>query len=149
MSSDQKIPFNDYKHIPTRSEIDLYLGMLGAVELRRLEERIELLAPRIDWKMHWYDNDGWGYRASFRSRVLCVLHFYHGYYTVTMAIPADNEDRYRSLKDLNSNFIRQFGEFKLSAKTKWLTFRIRKQVDVDQMIMLLEVKVAGLKTAGK
>jgi len=147
MSSEQKIPFNDYKHIPTRSEIDLHLGMMGCLELKRFEERVELMAPRIDWRMHWYETEGWGYRASFRSRVLCVLHFFDGYFTVTMAIPAADEDRYRSLKDLNPNFNRQFGEFRLSAKTKWFTFRIRKNVDVDQMIMLLEVKVGSLKAA--
>ena len=147
MSSEQKIPFDDYKHIPTRSEIDLHLGMLGLMVLKRFEERVESLAPRIDWRMHWYENNGWGYRASFRSRVLCVLHFFNGYFTVTMGIPADAEADYRSLKELTPNFIRQFSEFTLSAKTKWLTFRIRKSVDVDQIAMLLEVKIRSLKTS--
>ena len=148
MNSEPYIPFNDYKHVPTRAEIDTHLGMMGAIELMRLEERVELLAPRIDWRMHWYETKGWGYRASFRSRVLCVLHFFHGYFTVTMAIPVEDEERYRSLKELNPNFIRQFGDFTLSAKTKWLTFRIRKKVDVDQVMLLLEVKVSSLKAAG-
>lgn len=145
MSSEQPIPFNDYKHLPTRSEIELHLGMLGSAELKRFEDRLESLATRIDWRMHWYETQGWGYRASYRSRVLCVLHFYNGFFTVTMAIPVDREEDYRSLKELTPNFIRQFGEFQLSAKTKWLTFKIRKKIDVDQMAMLIEIKIRNLK----
>ena len=69
MTTPAKLPFNDYQHLPTRPEIDTLLGVLPALELKRFEERLDLLEPTVSWAMHWYDSEqGWGYRASFRSR---------------------------------------------------------------------------------
>jgi hypothetical protein len=141
-----KLPFNDYKHPPTRPEIDLLLGIVPSAELKRFEHQLELMEERINWAMHWYENDtGWGYRASYRSRVLCVLHFYRGYFTVTLSIPVDDEHRYRSHRALTPGLRKAFDYFVPSTKMKWITFHVRAKKEVEALLALLELKLQDLR----
>ncbi len=141
-----RLPFNDFKHPPTRPEIDQLLGILPAAELKRFEHRLELMEPRINWALQWYENEtGWGYRASYRARVLCVLHFYRGFFTVTLSIPIDDEKRYRSLRELTPGLRKAFEHFTLSTKMKWVTFHVRTRAEVDALLALLLLKFEDLK----
>lgn len=141
-----KLPFNDYKHPPTRPEIDLLLGVVPSSELRRFEHRLELMEPRINWAMHWYENEtGWGYRASYRSRVLCVLHFYRGFFTVTLSVPLDREEEYLALKELTPGLRKAFDHFTLSTKMKWFTLHARAARDVEALLAMLKLKLEDLR----
>ena len=141
-----KLPFNDLKHPPTRPEIDQLLGMLPAIELKRFEHQLELLEPRIGWAMHWYESEeGWGYRASYRSRVLCVLHFYKGYFSVTLSIPIAEEQDYLALRELTPHIRKAFEHFRMSEKMKWITMHISKKEDVDAVLAIVRRKMADLK----
>ncbi|MBR9975706.1 MAG: DUF3788 family protein [Bacteroidetes bacterium] len=142
-----KLPFNDYKHPPTRPEIDLQLGVVHSAELRRFEHQLELMEPMVNWAMHWYENEtGWGYRASYKARVLCVLHFYRGFFTVTFSIPIDQETNYRSIRELTPSLRKAFDHFTLSTKMKWFTFHVNKAKDVDALLAMLRLKFADLKS---
>ena len=100
---DEKLPFNNFKHIPSRPEIDTVLGMLPALELKRFEEQLDLLDSTISWAFQWYENlEGWGYRASFKQRVLCILHFDRGYFSATLSIPLAMEYTYLALHGAHS-----------------------------------------------
>lgn len=141
-----KLPFNDFKHPPTRPEIDLLLGVVTSSGLRQFEHQLELMEPRVNWAMHWYENEtGWGYRASFRARVLCVLHFYRGFFTVTFSIPVDQEAQYLALKELTPGLRKAFDHFSLSTKMKWFTFHVRTTQDVDALLAMLRLKYSDLK----
>ncbi len=140
-----KLPFNDYKHIPSRAEIDLVLGMQPAILLKRYEELLELIEPRINWSFQWYDDGGWGYRASYLERVVCVLNFYRGYYAVTLGIPLAKEEEFFTLKELNDKVRNQFTNFKLSPKVKWITINIRTKEDAEAVAAMAKVKIADLK----
>ena len=140
-----KLPFNDYKHIPSRPEIDMVHGMQEAILLRRFEELLLLLEPRINWSFQWYDEGGWGYRASYRERVLCVVHFYRGYYSVDIGLPLEREQEFYDLKELNEKFRKQFSNFKRSPKMKWLTFNIRTKEDVEALAAMARLNLADLK----
>ncbi|MCB2203392.1 DUF3788 domain-containing protein [bacterium] len=141
-----KLPFNDHKHPPTRPEIDLQLGVLPAIELKRFEHKLELIEPQINWSMQWYENEaGWGYRASYRSRVVCVLHFYKGFFSVTLSVPIDETDDYLALKETTPLVRTAFEHFKLSAKMKWVTFNISRGADVDAVIAIANKKMADLR----
>jgi hypothetical protein len=141
-------PCSDPRHIPTRVEIDLELGQMVLAELKRLEERIEDLVANVDWQMHWYAQEGqWGYRASYKSRVLCVLHFYDDSFTVTVAIPPDSEAAYRGIKELPVSFVHQFAHFRSSKNAKWFTFRIRKKTEVDGITEILRMKIGEMRVA--
>jgi hypothetical protein len=144
----RKLPFNDFKHPPTRPEIDLLLGVLPAIELKRFEHQLELLEPRINWAMHWYSADqGWGYRGSYLSRVACILHFYRGYFTMTLSIPLDRVDEFRQTKDLTSTFRNAFSYGKPSMKTLWVSFLLREPADTAAAIHLIELKLRDLKAS--
>ncbi|HOJ02371.1 MAG TPA: DUF3788 family protein [Bacteroidota bacterium] len=141
-----KLPFNDLKHPPTRPEIDLLLGVLPAIELKRFEHQLELLEPQVNWAMQWYENDaGWGYRASFKARVVCVLHFYKGYFTVTFSVPLDEEAAWRGRRENTEPILRAFEHGKLSPKTKWITVPLHLRADVEAVLPLLEMKLLDLK----
>ncbi|MBR9979248.1 MAG: DUF3788 family protein [Bacteroidetes bacterium] len=141
-----RLPFNDFKHPPTRPEIDLLLGVVPSAELKRFEHQLELMEERINWAMHWYENDtGWGYRGSYRSRVLCVLHFYRGFFTVTLSIPLEEEERYRAIKELTPGLRKAFDHFTSSTKMKWITFHVRAKKEVEALLALLELKLQDLK----
>jgi hypothetical protein len=140
-----KLPFNDYKHIPSRPEIDLVLGMESAILLKRFEELLLLAEPRVNWGFHWYDDGGWGYRASWGERVLCVLHFYRGYYAVTLGVPLDKEKEFLALKGLNAKLRAQFTNFELSPKMKWMNFNIRTKEDAEGAAALTVLKLKDLK----
>lgn len=142
-----KLPFNDQKHIPTRAEIDLLLGVLGSMELKRLEEVLETMERHIDWSMHWYnDMQGWSYRASFRERVICLLHFYHGFFIATVSIPLDREEEFLALKNLTDAHKRRFSEFSLSMKMKWIRFPVKKRKDVEALTAILDLKLQDVKS---
>lgn len=141
-------PYDDYKHIPTRPEIDLLLGMRAAVELKRLEGRIELMAANVDWQMQWYSNEtAWGYRASYRSRVLCVVHFLRGVFTVTVSIPIEREKAYRALKDMTPSTLANFANFRPGPKTKHVIFRVRDKQDCDGVTAVLVEKITDIRRA--
>lgn len=141
-----KLPFNDYKHPPTRPEIDLLLGVVPSSELRRFEHQLELMEPRVNWAMHWYENEtGWGYRASYKARVLCVMHFYRGFFTVTFSIPIEQEQDYLALRELTPSLRKAFDHFTLSTKMKWFTFHVNRAKDVDALLAMLRLKYADLK----
>ncbi|MBN1447877.1 MAG: DUF3788 family protein [Bacteroidetes bacterium] len=141
-----KLPFNDFKHPPTRPEIDLLLGVLPAIELRRFEHQLELLEPRINWSMQWYENEeGWGYRASYHSRVVCVLHFYKGYFSVTLSIPRTEEEQYYTLRELTPHIRKAFEHYRMSEKMKWITMHLSRKEDVDAVLAILRRKLADLK----
>ena len=146
MEKTRKLPFNDHKHPPTRPEIDQLLGMLSAIELKRFEHQLELLEPRISWAMHWYESEeGWGYRASYRSRVLCVLHFYKGYFSVTLSIPIAEEQEYLSLRELTPHILQAFEHYTLSEKMKWITMHVSRKEDVDAALAIVRKKLNDLK----
>jgi hypothetical protein len=141
-----KLPFNDRKHPPTRPEIDIQLGVLPAIELKRFEHELELLEAGINWAMQWYASDeGWGYRASFKARVVCVLHFFKGFFTVMLSIPDEDLDAYRSLKSLTPMLLKAFEKSKPSVKTTWVTFHLHQREDVEALIPLMELKLADLR----
>jgi hypothetical protein len=141
-----RLPFNDYKHPPTRPEIDQLLGVVPSSQLRRFEHQLELMEPRTNWAMHWYENEtGWGYRASYKSRVLCVLHFYRGFFTVTFSIPVDQEEQYLALRELTPGLRKAFEHFTLSTKMKWFSFHLRAAKDVDAVLAMLRLKYEDLK----
>lgn len=142
----RKLPFNDFKHPPTRPEIDLLLGVLPAIELKRFEHQLELLEPRINWAMHWYSaEEGWGYRGSYFARVACILHFYRGYFTMTISMPQDKVEEYRALKDLPQAFRNAFDYGKPSMKALWVSFLLREPGDTTAAIHLMERKLRDLK----
>ncbi|MDH7514244.1 MAG: DUF3788 family protein [Bacteroidota bacterium] len=141
-----KLPFNDFKHIPTRPEIEVVLGVLPAIELRRLEEGLDLLEPSIVWAMHWYDSErGWGYRASFRERVVCILHFQKGFFTMTLSVPLAREAEFIALRELTEEFRARFSDYKRSINAKWIVFRIRKRRDTEAALALLRLKLDDLR----
>jgi len=147
-----KLPFNDHKHPPTRPEIDILLGVIPSLELKRFEHQLELLEPGINWAMQWYAGDeGWGYRGSFKARVVCVLHFYKGYFTVTLSVPDDAILEYRSLRSLTPMLQKAFENSKPSVKTTWVTFHLHKREDVEALNPLMELKLDDLrrKTSGR
>ncbi len=146
MTAPAKHPFNDYKHRPTRTDIDLTLGMLTAIELKRLEELIELHESSVSWSMEWYDNEqGWGYRASYRERVLCVIHFYNSYFTVTFAIPDSRKEDFFSIRELTAHVRQSMKTSKPSLKAHWYTIRLWKREDVEAVWFLLKMKLATLR----
>jgi hypothetical protein len=139
-------PFNNQKHAPTRPEIDILLGVSPSAELRRFEHQLELMEPMINWAMQWYENEiGWGFRASYHARVLCVLHFYRGFFTVTLSIPITDIERYHSLKELTPGLRKAFDYFTHSTKMKWFTFHVRTSKEVRAVLALLELKLEDLK----
>jgi len=141
-----RLPFNDFKHPPTRPEIDLLLGVSPSAELKRFEHQLEMMEPRVNWAMQWYENEtGWGYRASYRARVLCVLHFYRGFFTVTLSIPTDDEERYQSLRELTPGLRKAFEHYTLSTKMKWINFHVRTRKEVDAMLAILTLKFEDLR----
>jgi hypothetical protein len=141
-----RLPFNDFKHPPTRPEIDQLLGVVTSAELKRFELQLELMESRINWALQWYENEtGWGYRASYRARVLCVLHFYRGFFTVTLSIPIDDEERYRSLRELTPGLRKAFEHFTLSTKMKWFIFHVRTRKEVDALLAIVLLKFEDLK----
>ncbi|PLX33631.1 MAG: hypothetical protein C0600_00100 [Ignavibacteria bacterium] len=141
-----KLPFNDAKHSPTRPEIDLLLGVVPSAELRHFEHQLELMEPLINWSMQWYENDeGWGYRASYRARVLCVLHFYKGFFSVTISIPQTEEEEYLAMKEHTNTTRTAFEYFQLSAKMKWITFNLSRRADVDAVLAITRRKFADLQ----
>jgi hypothetical protein len=141
-----RLPFNDRKHIPTRPEIDLLLGSEPSAELKRLESMIEYTEQHVTWSMQWYDNEnGWGYRASYKERVLCVLHFFKGYYTATISIPFRREQEFLDLKDLTPAIRKQFLFYTPSPRTKWISFAIRKKQEVDAIIAILRLKLTDIQ----
>jgi uncharacterized protein DUF3788 len=145
-----KLPFNDYKHIPSRSEINLVLGVESAGLLKRFEDLLMMYDPVIDWAFHWYEEGGgWGYRASVNSRVVCVIQFYNGYYSVTMSIPLAKEDEFLALEDLNDKVRKQFSNYKLSPKAKWLTININTNADVEALAAMSRLKLIDLKEKRK
>jgi len=146
LDSIPKLPFNDRKHPPTRPEIDLLLGVLPAIELKRFEHDLELIESNINWSMQWYTNEaGWGYRASYKSRVVCVLHFYKGYFTVTFSIPQAEEERYIKLRTLTPTLRRAFESYKESMKMKWITVHLHRRADVEAMRRIMEMKLEDLR----
>ncbi|MBE0642810.1 MAG: DUF3788 family protein [Bacteroidetes bacterium] len=141
-----RLPFNDFKHPPTRPEIDLLLGISPSAELKRFEHQLEMMEPLVNWAMQWYENEtGWGYRASYRARVLCVLHFYRGFFTVTLSIPTDEEERYRSLRELTPGLRKAFEHYTLSTKMKWINFHVRTRKEADAMLAILTLKFEDLR----
>lgn len=146
MDTTPKLPFNDHKHPPTRPEIDQLLGMLPSAELKHFEQRLDLVEPHINWAMHWYESEeGWGYRASYRSRVLCVLHFYKGYFSVTLSIPIAEEQEYRSLRELTPHIRQAFEHYTLSEKMKWITMHVSRKEDVNAALSIVRKKLNDLK----
>lgn len=142
-----RLPFNEYKHPPTRPDIDLQLGVLPSIELRRFEHQLELLEPQINWSMQWYENEaGWGHRASYKSRVVCVLHFYKGFFSVTLSVPSDEEEAYLSLRPTTPLIRTAFEHFKPSAKMKWVTFNVSRKADVSAVLAIVEKKLKDLRT---
>ena len=140
------MPFNDQKHPPTRPEIDILLGVLPAIELKRFEHQLELMEPGINWAMQWYDSDaGWGYRGSYKARVVCVLHFYKGYFTVTMSIPDADIPTYTSLKTMTRMLLKAFENSNPSIKSTWVTFHLHKREDVEAMPPIMELKLLDLR----
>jgi len=146
-----KLPFNEHKHPPTRPEIDQQLGMLPAIELKRFEHQLELIEENINWSLQWYENEaGWGNRASYHSRVVCVLHFYKGFFSVTLSVPAAESDDYLALKSTTPLVRTAFEHYKPSAKMKWVTFNISRREDVDAVIAIVRKKMDDLrKKTGK
>ncbi|MFZ1730147.1 MAG: DUF3788 family protein [Bacteroidota bacterium] len=139
-------PFNNQKHAPTRPEIDILQGVAASAELRRFEHQLELMEPMINWAMQWYENEtGWGFRASYRARVLCVLHFYRGFFTVTMSIPITDIERYHSLKELTPGLQKAFDYFTHSTKMKWFVFHVRTSKEVRAVLAMLQLKLEDLK----
>lgn len=142
-----KLPFNDQKHIPTRAEIDLLLGVLGSMELKRLEDVLESIERHIDWSMHWYNEaQGWAYRASFRERVLCLLHFYPDFFLATVSIPTAREEEFLALPELTEAHKRRFEDYTPSMKMKWIRFPVRKRKDVEALTAILTLKLDDLKS---
>ncbi|MBL0175165.1 MAG: DUF3788 family protein [Ignavibacteria bacterium] len=148
---DEKLPFNNFKHIPSRPEIDTVLGMLPALELKRFEEQLDLLDSTISWAFQWYENlEGWGYRASFKQRVLCILHFDRGYFSATLSIPLAMEYKYLALKELTPNMREHFKDYRLSQKMKWVSLHVKNRADTDSLLAIIRLKLEDLrqKTAG-
>lgn len=141
-----KLPFNDFKHIPTRPEIDVLLGMLPSIELRHFEEHLALLEPRVDWSMHWYDNEqGWGYRGSYKERVFCILHFFKGYFTVTIPFPDAALESASALRELTDDHRVQMRKGKPSARATWVTLRVWKRLQTVSANALVERKLVALR----
>ncbi|MFA6234212.1 MAG: DUF3788 family protein [Bacteroidota bacterium] len=141
-----RLPFNDHKHAPTRPEIDILLGVSPSAELKRFEHQLELMEPMINWAMQWYENEtGWGFRASYHARVLCVLHFYRGFFTVTLSIPNVDVEQYQSLKELTPGLRKAFEYFTHSTKMKWFTFHVRTSKEVAAVLAMLKLKLEDLK----
>jgi len=149
-SLDIKLPFNDRKHIPTRPEIDLLLGMLPAIELKRLEHQLDLMLLDFNWSMQWYEkHGGWGYRASYLSKVFVIIHFYKGYFTAAVPIPASAINTYCQLPGLTEEFVREFDRVKDSPGAVWVTFRAWKEEHVRALLSILRKKIGDTKVRGK
>ena len=104
------------------------------------------MEPGINWAMQWYDSDaGWGYRGSYKARVVCVLHFYKGYFTVTMSIPDADIPTYTSLKTMTRMLLKAFENSKPSIKSTWVTFHLHKREDVEAMPPIMELKLLDLR----
>ena len=147
--SPRKLPFNDLKHPPTRPEIDLLIGVVASTALRRFEESLEFEQPGINWSMQWYENDeGWGYRASYRGRVVCVLHFLTKLFTVTLSIPEAKERQFYELRELKQEFRDAFSRYTSSPKMKWISFALRTSDDVGPMLAIIRLKLQDLKEKG-
>jgi len=120
--------------------------VLPAIELKRFEHQLELMEPGINWAMQWYDSDaGWGYRGSYKARVVCVLHFYKGYFTVTMSIPDSDIPTYTSLKTMTRMLLKAFENSKPSIKSTWVTFHLHRREDVEAMPPIMELKLLDLR----
>ncbi len=149
MTIQEKLPYNDYKHVPTRPEIDTLLGVLPAIELKRFEEQLDLLEPAIAWAMHWYDNEqGWGYRASFLRRVVCSLHFEKGFFTAAFSIPLAREAEFLDLKELTPEFRERFADCKMSIDAKRVSFRIRKRRETEAALAMARLKLEDIRAKG-
>ena len=145
MTANDTTPFDNYKHSPSRPEIDTLLGVLPAIELKRFEEKLNRLEPRIQWSMHWYENgEGWGYRASYRTRVVCVIHFSKGFFTTSVSVPILREQEFHELNELTEKFRNQFQYFKMSPKVKWFTFRVKTPSDTKSLLAILRLKLQDL-----
>lgn len=143
------LPFNNARHQPSRPEIDTMLGILPAIELKRFEKQLDMMDSRISWAMQWYDAEqAWGYRASFRQRVLCILHFHDGFFFATLGIPLAREADFLALKELTPKMREHFAEFTLSPKVKWVKLHVRKPVDTASLLaaVRLKLEILGGKT---
>lgn len=141
-----KTPFNDRKHIPTRAEIELALGVLGAIYLKELEHKLDLQSRGINWSMYWHAaNEGWSSRASYNEKVLCVVHFYKKFFIVSIPIPLASEEEFRTVKQLTPVHLKRFDEFTSSPGTKWITLRVGRKEDLDSLLSVLKKKINLLK----
>ena len=137
--------FTDFKHSPSRPQIDSVLGVLPAIELKRFEEKLDMLEPRIQWSMQWYEvGQVWGYRAAFRTRVVCILHFSKGFFTASVSVPVAREQEFHDIRGLSDSFREQFKYFTMSPKVKWFTFRIKKRADTDSLLAVIALKMQDL-----
>lgn len=147
----QKLAFNDQRYTPTRPEIDTMLGVLPAIELKRFEEGLDKIESRLNWSFEWYDNaGGWGYRASYLSRVVCIVHFFKGYFTVLFSVPLAREEEFRAVRELTAGVRLKFDqEVTLSPAAKWISVRLWKRDDVEAVLALMKLKVADLREKRK
>ncbi len=140
-------PFNDRKHIPTRPEIDLSLGVLCAIHLKDFEHRLTVITSDINWAMYWYNpTDGWVYRASYKNSVLCILHFYRRSFGVTLSIPLDKEKDFFELRELTQEMKLQFRQSTLSPGSKWISLRVSQKDDVAGVVAVVKKKISLIKT---
>lgn len=141
-----KFPFNDYKHIPSRAEIDRILGPETAGLLKRFEEKLGMKTRAVSWEMHWSgDEQGWGYRGTYKNKVLCVLHFYRGFFSFTVSIPETKEAEYKALKELKEKHLNRFAHYKQSPHVKWITIHVHTRVDVEAIGALVYKKFDEIK----
>lgn len=141
-----KTPFNDKKHIPTRAEIELELGVIGAINLKEFEHKLDLLSSVITWSMYWFGvSEGWSSRASCYSSVLCILHFYKKHFIATVSIPLVHEEEFRNLKNLTDTHRKRFDHFTLSPGSKWVSFRVGRKEDIESLLAVMKKKISLLR----
>ncbi len=137
-----KTPFNDEKHIPTRPEIDLQLGVLCALTLKRFEHGLEVLSSGVNWSFYWYNRtEGWSYRASYRRKVLCIVHFYKHSFTVTIPVPLRHEQEFLGMKEMTNGVRREFERANRSPGSKWVSIRLAGKDDTAPAVALIRKKM--------
>lgn len=143
-----KTPFNDQKHIPTRPEIDLQLGMLCALTLKNFEHRLEMLSSRVNWSFYWYSpTEGWSYRASYRRKVLCIVHFYKHSFSVTIPVPLKNEREFLGMKELTHAMRLEFERATRSPGSKWVSIRLAGKDDTAPVVAIIRKKMELLEAS--
>ncbi len=142
MADVKKQPFNDEKHVPSRAEIELALGMQRSLDLAYVEHKIHLVYPRINQVAHWAGPEqGWGYRFSFGNRVLCTITFFKQRFDVTFSIPQRMADEILKLNSLTAAVRRAMESSWKSPGAVWYRIPVHSRADAEGVADILAIKL--------